>query len=118
MIRVRTPNQSGFTLLEVILALAIMAGAVAVIGELTRTGLMNSQRARDLTRDELICESVMTQIVTGAIAASSATNVPFDDDPRWLYSIDVQSSSQQGLLTVTVTVVRDVRRNSTRRHFS
>ena len=100
-------SRKGFTLLEVILALAIMAGATAVIGELVRTGLMNSQRARDITRGELICESVMTQIVTGAISATSTSNVQFDDDPRWLYSISVDSSAQQGLITVTVTVVRD-----------
>jgi hypothetical protein len=91
----------------VILALAIMAGAVAIIGELTRTGLMNSQRARELTRGELVCESVMTQIATGALSASSASGVAFDDDPRWVYSVDVQSASQPGLVTVSVTAVRD-----------
>ncbi len=100
-------TSSGFTLLEVILALAIMAGATAIIGELTRNGLMSSQRARDLTRAELVCESVMTQIATGALAASSTSNVPYDDDTRWLYSIDVQAAAQAGLLEVTVTAVRD-----------
>ncbi len=102
-----TQERSAFTLLEVILALAIMAGAVAILGELTRTGLINSQRARELTRGELVCESVMTQIATGALSASSTSDVAFDDDPRWLYSIDVQSASQPGLIAVTVTAVRD-----------
>ena len=33
----------GFTLLEVILALALLAGAMAMLGELCRLGLRNAQ---------------------------------------------------------------------------
>lgn len=99
--------RSAFTLLEVILALAILAGSVAVTGELMRNGMMNAQAARDLTRGELVCESVMSQVVTGALAPSSASDVPFDDDNRWLYSINVESGQLQGLLIVTVSVHRD-----------
>src|SRR5262249_36776221 len=38
-------QRSAFTLLEVILALAILAGAVAAIGELVRVGLHNAEVA-------------------------------------------------------------------------
>jgi general secretion pathway protein I len=100
-------NRRAFTLLEVILALAILAGSVAITGELMRNGMMNAQAARDLTRGELVCESVMSQVVTGALAPSSVSDVPFDDDNRWLYSINVDSGQLQGLLVLTVSVHRD-----------
>src|SRR6185295_9782686 len=101
----RAPK-SAFTLLEVILALAILAGAVAALGELIRTGMLNAQAARDLTRAELVAETVVSEVMAGALA-TSASNTQWEEDPRWLYSISTESASQTGLLALTVTVVRD-----------
>ena len=103
----RTPH-SGFTLLEVILALAILAGAVAAIGELVRVGVHNAEVARQLTRAEMLCEGISDQIAGNAISATSASGVQCDDDPRFLYSVSVDQANQSGLLTVQVTVVRDL----------
>jgi len=100
-------TRNAFTLLEVILALAILAGSVAITGELMRNGMQNAQAARDLTRGELVCESVMSEVVSGFLSPTAVTDVPFEDDNRWLYSIAVDSGAQQGLLVVTVTVRRD-----------
>jgi len=103
----RTPH-SGFTLLEVILALSILAGAVAVLGELVRGGLRNAEAARQLTRAEMLCESISDQIAAGAIAATSTSGTQCDDDPRFLYSVAVDQANQSGLLSVQVSVVRDL----------
>ncbi len=99
--------RDGFTLLEVILSLAILAGAIATLGELIRSGLANAQTARDLTRAEMLCEGIEEQVVAGAIATTSTSGVPCDDDPRWLYSI-ASESDQTGLLTLQITVQKDV----------
>ena len=106
----RRPTERGFTLLEVILALAILAGATAVIGELVRTGLRNAQDAGDLTRAELIAQSVMAQIVSGEIAPSSAGAMPVDGWPGWSYSIVLGDSTttQENLMLVRVEVTRDM----------
>ena len=101
-------SENGFTLLEVILALAILAGAVAVLGELVRNGLRNAERARQLTRAELLCEGIVAQVVAGALPASAVSNSACDDDPRFVYSMNVDQASQPGLITVEVTVVRDL----------
>ena len=103
-----TPSlRSAFSLLEVILALSILAGAVAVLGELLRAGMRNAQTARDLTRAQMLCEGIEEQVVAGAIAPSSVSSVPCDDDPRWLYSIDC-NSDQSGLLMLDITVTKDL----------
>ena len=101
-------ERKAFTLLEVILALAILAGSTAVLGELIRSGLRNADEARDLTRGQMICESVVSQVLAGAISASSTSSVQFEDDPRWLYSITVDSTQMNGLILVQVSAVRDV----------
>lgn len=100
-------RRSGFSLLEVILALSILAGAVAVLGELLRTGMRNAQTARDLTRAQMLCEEIEEEVVAGVIAPSAVSSVPCDDDPRWLYSIDC-NSDQSGILILQITVAKDL----------
>jgi prepilin-type N-terminal cleavage/methylation domain-containing protein len=97
-----------FTLLEVILALSILAGSIAVLGELIRMGLQDADNARQLTHAEMLCESIIDQVDVGAIPATAVSNTQCDDDSRFLYSISVDPASQTGLLAVAVTVVRDL----------
>ncbi|HVA47157.1 MAG TPA: prepilin-type N-terminal cleavage/methylation domain-containing protein [Pirellulales bacterium] len=103
---------SGFSLLEVVLALAILTASVAVLGELIRTGLRNAQTARDLSQAVLLCESILQQIESGQLPSQSAGQSPVPEVPGWLYSIEPSSmptsgaggGSQSGLLTLRVTV--------------
>ena len=95
----------GFTLLEVILALAILAGAVAVVGEAVRLGRRNAEAARLLTTAQLLAASTMAEVSTGVVAAESVQDEPFESAPDWQYSIDVQALADlEGLVEVTVTV--------------
>ena len=119
---VGTSADSGFTLLEVMLALAILAGALAVLGEFGRMGMQSAKTSRDLTRAELLCESVMSEIGAGILApdsvqrasvvdpvqGTSASNTQADDVAPWVYSIDSETIDQDGLLAVTVTVAQDM----------
>jgi general secretion pathway protein I len=102
-----TGARNAFSLLEVILALSILAGAVAVLGELLRTGVRNAQTARDLTRAQMLCEEIEAEVVAGVIAPTAVSNTPCDDDPRWLYSMACDSD-QSGLLILQITVTKDV----------
>lgn len=109
MRRIRRRDQRvGLTLLEVMLALAILGGAIAIIGELMRVGARNAEAARDLTTAQLHCETKINEIVAGLIPAQTITQVPIEDgiqsQGEWLYSILVQQVDQEGLISVTVTV--------------
>ncbi len=112
--RVRsTPRRcvrAAFSLLEVILALAILAGAIAVLGELTRGGLDHARRARDLAQAQLLCESKMAEILAGYEALEAVSDVPFGTGriPDWLYSVETLSLDQDGLLELRVTVEQDL----------
>jgi type II secretory pathway pseudopilin PulG len=90
-------------LLEVILAIAILGGCLAVTGELVRMGVRHAEEARELTRAQLLCESKIEEIVSGVTPAESAAMVPFETDPEWTYTVDVSSLDQQ-LTQVRVTV--------------
>lgn len=99
---------AGFSLLEVVLALGILAGAMVVLGELARQGLQHARSTRDLAQAELICESKMAEIAAGLVAPETVAESPVEADPstnqKWLYSIDVIPVGEEGLLSVCVTV--------------
>jgi prepilin-type N-terminal cleavage/methylation domain-containing protein len=97
-------RKRGLSLLEVILAIAILAGCIAVIGELVRLGSRQAEEARELTTAQLLCESKIAEIAAGVIPAEAVSSVPFENDPRWLYSVTVNSLDQEGLLDVRVTI--------------
>jgi prepilin-type N-terminal cleavage/methylation domain-containing protein len=114
-------SRCGFTLLEVMLAMSILVGALAVMGEYGRLGLRNAKTARDLTRAELLCESVMSQITAGILSTDSVqnqsivdpvTSLPIsdqnDDSIGWVYSVETQTVDEDGLISVTVTVQQDL----------
>jgi hypothetical protein len=102
----------------VILAITLLAGSVAVLGEVSRLALRNAAMARDLSRAQLLCESKMAEIASGIAPASAIDNANFDpdletstaDDSKWVYSIDVDSQKpgEQGLIAVRVTVTKDI----------
>jgi general secretion pathway protein I len=111
-----------FSLLEVILALAILAGAVVVLGELTRQGMECTRLARDSTYAQLLCESKLSEIIAGVAIAQDVQGAPIDlvqaapldaDTPPgqapWIYSVRTSGpTNQNGLIAVEVTVSQDM----------
>ncbi len=96
--------RGGFSLLELILALAILALAVAAIGQLVRLGLAHARHARELTKAELYCESTMAELAAGVLPLEGVSDIPIEQDSEWLYSVTVEPAAVDGLLVVTVTV--------------
>lgn len=102
-------RRSAFTLLEVILALAILTGALAVLGELVRSGLNSAKRARDLSRATLLCEEKLAQIATGMLPPEPVMGAVIQEEysGEWLYSVEIEDTGLPTVLAVRVTVQRD-----------
>ena len=103
----------GFSLLEVILALAILAGAIAVLGELARQGTRNAAAARDQTFAQLLCQSKLAEIAAGIVLPEPVQSVPLETASRpgqtdWLYAIELESVDEEGLVAVWVSVAQDL----------
>ena len=110
-------RKAGFSLLEVILALAILAGSIAVLGESSRLALKNAEVARDLAHAQLLCESKLAEITVGITPAETVGSTAFDTtttdsldpgEPAWMYSIDTQTTDEDGLIAVRITVNRNL----------
>jgi hypothetical protein len=93
----------------VILALAILAGSLAILGELVRLGLTSAADARDLTTAQMLCESVLAEMVSGAAPVEPVAGAPLPDTPDWLYTVEIEPTLglEENLVAMRVTVSRD-----------
>ena len=98
-------SRPGFTLLEVLLALAILVGSLATIGVLIDQGLKSAHRTAAISKAQLYCESKLAEISSGIMLPAPVTGAPLDIDPEWTYSVVVTPDSlDPALVSVRVTV--------------
>lgn len=108
-----SPTHPGFSLLEVVLATAILLFAVVALGELVRNGLNAARRAQYVSQAQLICESKLAEIAAGIVPPDPVSQVPVlstEDQPdlnEWVYSVEVFPLDQPELIQVKVTVMRN-----------
>ncbi|QDS98593.1 type IV pilus modification PilV family protein [Adhaeretor mobilis] len=116
----KRPKRTGkrkpaFTLIEVILALAILGGSLAVLGEIMSLSDRQGSKAHAETRAQLLAESVMDQLVSGAIELIDKQDEPFEAsefessaDVRWTYSVVIGEGDVPEVQIVEVTVQQDL----------
>lgn len=82
-------RRSGFSLIEVILATAILLGSVIVLSRLAGLGRTYAQDAADLAQAQRICENTLNEIVLGLRPLSPAEDEPLmplaeplEEEPR------------------------------------
>ena len=107
--RPRSVHPSAFTLLEVILALAILAGAVAVLGEVMSLASRNASDAQAEAQAQLLASTVMDEMLSGVTEFENLSSQPLDTDSAipWIYSVGISTTNLEGLMLVEVLVEQD-----------
>jgi type II secretion system protein I len=102
----RAAQRSAFTLLEVILSLAILAGALAALGEVMRLADRSASIAEDETQAQILAASIMDELQAGSreLTAVQQSALNTGDDPPWVYSIETEQTQYDELITVRVRV--------------
>jgi general secretion pathway protein I len=102
-------GRRGLSLIEVLLALAILVLAVAAISSLVDIGTDRGNDARMYTRGVRLAQAKMAEVESGLIPVTGGeTDGQFtDDDAAWSYKIFIQPAGPPNLYTVTVNVLRD-----------
>ena len=103
-------RQSAFTLLEVILALAILAGAIAALGEVMSIAGRNAADAQAEAQAQLLASSMMDELLSGMTELIGQTRQPLDVDAAipWVCSVKLVNTNLVGLMSVEVVVEQDV----------
>ena len=96
----------GITLLEVLIALAIFLGALAVIGQIVSTGSQAAVSAQLKAESVRRCETILAEVLSGSIPLQTASG-SFEDDPEWSWTVSVQDGLATDLLTIEASVSRN-----------
>ncbi len=103
-------QRDAFTLLEVILAIAILGVSIVAIGNVTRNAYRNAESATIELEARLVAESVMGEVLAGGRELVSAPLAPLQTDigstPAYSYAIIVEPTVQPNLLSVRVQVTK------------
>jgi prepilin-type N-terminal cleavage/methylation domain-containing protein len=109
-------NRRGISLLEVVLALAILAVASAYLAQSMHIASENASRSESQTQAEIVAESVMNQIIAGVLPNQTVSwtaytnpnpfgsSAAFTSESQWLYSVSSLSTEVQGMIGVQVAV--------------
>lgn len=110
-------KRTAFSLLEVLLALAILGTSLAAIGAFIRMGSHGAVNAREMTTAQLLCEAKLAEITAGILPAEPGGPWQFDmaEQAGWVYYVDMQTLPQPGLVSMTVTVTQELPPGSTQR---
>jgi prepilin-type N-terminal cleavage/methylation domain-containing protein len=105
-----TQRRQAFTLLEVILALAILAGSVAVLGEIMSIAGRHARETQAETRAQLFATSVMDEMLAGITEVAQVSKQPLEttDTLPWVYSVSVNPTTIAGLSTIEVLIEQDL----------
>lgn len=105
-------NRAGFSLLEMLLSLAILGGALALLSRIADTGISAAREARDLSVARMLCQSKLSELLLDSVSGISPQSVPssplesFDSQSNtpFIYSVEVQQAPLSGMLMLRVTV--------------
>ena len=104
-------RRRGISLLEIVLSLALMAIAASLLSQLVSIGNRAAAFSRDMSKAQVMGESVMAEVVAGVLPQQATSGV-MASDAAWTYTIDVSPlppvglSAESTLNVITVTVQR------------
>jgi general secretion pathway protein I len=102
----RGKARPGLSLLEVLVALAIFLFSLIVIGKLITLGGDLALDVQHRNHAAQLCQSKLAEVVAGAVPLSAQSEVPFDEDPEWIWTMTADQGSVSGVWNVTVKVSR------------
>lgn len=102
-------NRRAFSLLEILLALAILGGALAVLSQIVGRGADSASSARDLSLARLICQAKLAETLLSGITPVPIPSTPIQSPDStsttpFFYAVEVAPASLDGMLAIRVSV--------------
>jgi general secretion pathway protein I len=100
-------RRNGLSLLEVVLALSILAVAAALLAQITKQATDNGLLAQRLSTAQILCESKMSEVLSGAIPLTATDWTQITDTTRrgsWYYKIKTESATRPNMIGVRLGI--------------
>jgi len=111
-------QRGAFTLLEVVLALAILTGSVVALGQVIHLAVRAADETNHLTQAELLAASKLAEVTAGIVPLDPVTDAPLDAGREWTYSLSIEPTGIDTVVAVRVTVTRQTGRAGGLEQFS
>jgi prepilin-type N-terminal cleavage/methylation domain-containing protein len=106
------PVRHGFSLLEILLALSILGGSLAVLSQIAETGSDAAREARALSMARILAQAKLSEVLLNSTLGTTPTPVveavaePFDSQATsdFYYSIEIVPAPLDGMLAIRVSV--------------
>jgi len=96
--------RGGLSLLEVVLAIVILAMSLVAVGQLTTIGAQQSLTVIEQSRGQQYAQSLLDSVAVGIVPMQSVGRSPIEFDDEWEYSLEIEDSSTEGLKSVTAII--------------
>ena len=98
-------RRPGMTLIEVLLALAILAIVMGAVASLVNIGTRAAQAAEETALAQLVAESKMNELAAGAAPMTATGLTDYEGREGWQYSVEITPIDEPaGLVSVKVFV--------------
>lgn len=97
---------TGFSLLEVMVSIAILLFGVTLIMNVTTNAQRFASRCSELTEEQVLCQSILNEIQMGIREARPVTAGRFEQNPDYEFSIESEPLESLALIRVEVAVRR------------
>lgn len=100
-------RRGGFTLLEVLMATAVLLAGVLALSQIAYIGRRHAERAESLAAAQLVCKARLNELLIGGAAIEAVHDQPLPEMPGWLLSIEMEPVGQSGLVVLRVTAAEE-----------
>ena len=97
-------RQCGFSLLEVIIATAILAGSSVVLMSMFSTGDRHALRANKRMIAQMLCQTKLEELLANPALLMPIEAEVFPQYPGWVYSTALEATTLEGFVQLTVSV--------------
>lgn len=101
-------DNGGFSLLEVILALAIFVASAAILSRLVLLGIENAEYSREQTEAMMIAEARWAEIEAGILDPTAAGTFASPEFPDWQCTIAANIDQTSVLYLVQIEITKPV----------
>jgi|GEM_PF-6344473 len=104
-------NRGGYSLLEILIAITILATGMVGLSMLTEAGQTRSLLSRELSLAQLACQTRINEILAGSVPLQTINDEPIPALRGWTLSVALDPNQKQGILAVWVTAQRQQNQN-------
>jgi prepilin-type N-terminal cleavage/methylation domain-containing protein len=101
--RCQREQNSGFTLLEVLLAAAILLIGLTAVFQTSRAALQRMLAARELTEAQNACQSVLNELLAQSALIQPDEGKTIERLPDWRIRVDITPAPQPGLYVLSLS---------------